>query len=97
MTKKNLGPCAIKECNKPTNHFRTFTINCKNKAIAKGTYDYYNIEIGLQLCHDYLAICEPDHHINYNEKKKRIKNNDKENHITRNRNPTNYYISGKLK
>jgi hypothetical protein len=45
MTKKNLGPCAIKECNKPTNRFRTFTITCKNKAIAKGTYDYYNVEI----------------------------------------------------
>ena len=98
MTKKNLGPCAIKECDKSTDRFCTFTINCKNKAIAKGTYDYFNIEIGLQLCHDhYLAICEPDRHINYNEKKKRKKDNDKENHITRDRNTTNYYIFGKLK
>jgi len=93
MTKKNLGPCAIKECDKSTDRFRTFTINCKNKAIAKGTYNYYNVEVGLQLCHShYLKICEPDRHVNYNKKK--LKNNNKENHIIRDRNPTNYCISG---
>ena len=95
MTKKNLGPCAIRECNKFTTRFRTFTLNCKNKSIAKGTYNNYNVEIGLQLCHShYLEICEPDRYTKYNKENKRPRIDDKESHIG---NPTNYKISGKLK
>ena len=75
MTKKNLGPYAIRECNKFTTRFHTFTLNCKNKSIAKGTYSNYNVEIGLQLCHShYLEICEPDRYTKYNKENKKAKN-----------------------
>jgi hypothetical protein len=98
MTKKNLGPCAVKECNKPTNRFRTFTINCKRKAIAKETYNNYHIEVGFQLCHShYLEICEPDRYTKYNKLENKAKIDDKENYVINDRNFTNRNIHGKLK
>src|SRR5205823_14837922 len=99
MTKKNLGPCAVKECNKPTKRFRTFTVNCKRKAIAKETYNNYHIEVGFQLCHShYLEICEPDRYTKYNKiENKRPKIDDKENYIINDRNSINHNVHGKLK
>ena len=69
--KKFLGSCAVKECNKPTNRFCTFTVNCKRKAISKETYNNYNIEVRLQLCHiHYLEICEPARYTKYKAENK---------------------------
>jgi hypothetical protein len=62
MTRKNLGPCSIHNCQINSNQYRGITTNALRKAKENGTFDQYNyLEFGKQLCYPhYLSIIEPD-------------------------------------
>ncbi|CAG8520385.1 8038_t:CDS:1 [Cetraspora pellucida] len=64
MTKKNLGPCSVRNCQINPKQYCEITDNAFRKAKEKGTFSQYNyLEIRKQLCYPhYLEIIEPNHH-----------------------------------
>ncbi|CAG8672293.1 6160_t:CDS:2, partial [Cetraspora pellucida] len=64
MTKKNLGPCSVRDCQINPKQFRGITDYAFKKAKEKGTFGQYSyLEIGKQLCYSYyLEIIELDRH-----------------------------------
>ena len=49
MTKKNLGPCSVRNCQIRPNQYRGITEYALRKAKEKGTFNQYNyLEIGKQ-------------------------------------------------
>ncbi|RIB02068.1 hypothetical protein C2G38_2228885 [Gigaspora rosea] len=74
MTKKNLGPCSINNCQIRPNQYHGITEYALRKAKEKGTFNQYNyLEVGKQLCYPhYLKIVEPDRHNEYNNKQDHI-------------------------
>ena len=62
MTRKNLGPCFIYNCQIESDQYRGITNNALKKAKEKGTFNQHNyLEVGKQLCYPhYFNIIEPD-------------------------------------
>lgn len=86
MSRKNLGPCSIHNCNIESNQYRGITSYALRKAKEKGTFRQYNyLEIGKQLCYShYLNIIEPDRNklpTNTIRNSSNIQNNEIINHI----------------